>query len=62
MVPWTAFDQHQIGDGKDTYLWLDNWHPLGPLYKKYDQRIVFTIGRSLEAKFWEIIHMGLEMA
>ncbi|KAL7196746.1 hypothetical protein ACSBR1_036705 [Camellia fascicularis] len=21
-----------IGNGKNTYLWHDNWHPLGPLY------------------------------
>lgn len=23
--------QHRVGDGKDTWMWLDIWHPCGPL-------------------------------
>lgn len=24
--------KHRIGNGNNTFVWLDNWHPLGPLY------------------------------
>ena len=25
--------RHILGDGSGTFLWLDNWHPLGPFIK-----------------------------
>lgn len=38
--------QYRIGDVLGTSLWLDNWHPLGPLYNRFGNDVVFTLGRS----------------
>ena len=46
---------HIIGDGKDTFLWLNNWQPLVPLYKRFGEGIVYNLGRSLSAKIESII-------
>ncbi|KAG5516677.1 hypothetical protein RHGRI_037426 [Rhododendron griersonianum] len=32
-VQCQSFVKHSIGDGQGTFLYLDNWHPSGPLYK-----------------------------
>ncbi|KAF7135115.1 hypothetical protein RHSIM_Rhsim08G0197000 [Rhododendron simsii] len=45
--PWI---QYVIGDGKSTYLWADNWHNLGPLYKRFGDSRDFNVGRPLSAK------------
>ena len=47
-----------VGDGKSTFLWLDNWHPLEPWYKKIAEQVVFDLGRLLRATVAEIIHEG----
>lgn len=39
-----------VGNGKDTFLWLDDWHTLGPLFQKFGSRVMFNLGRSLGAK------------
>lgn len=41
-----------------THLWCYDWHPLGPLYKINRHRIVFNMGRSLNAKVAYVIHRG----
>ncbi|KAI8534468.1 hypothetical protein RHMOL_Rhmol10G0092200 [Rhododendron molle] len=54
----------RIGNGSDTYLWLDNRHTLGPLiqkygdplFLKYGDQVVFNLGRSLHATVSSIIH------
>ncbi|KAF7143946.1 hypothetical protein RHSIM_Rhsim05G0215400 [Rhododendron simsii] len=51
--PWI---QYVIGDGKSTYLWADNWHNLGPLYKRFGDSRDFNVGRPLSAKVSSIIH------
>lgn len=38
------------------FLLLDHWHPLGPLYKKYGERVVYNLGRSLLTKVDSIIY------
>lgn len=43
------------GQGPGTFLWHDNWHPLGPLYNRFGNDIVFDLGRSLQAKVSSII-------
>ena len=53
-----AMISYDIGNGQDTFLWLDNWHPLGPLYQKFGDRVVHNLGRSLSAKVTSIIHNG----
>lgn len=44
-----------VGNGKNTFLWLDNWHPLGPLYARFGSRVVYNLGRNLLAKVDTII-------
>lgn len=50
---------YKIGDGASTFTWLDNWHPLGPLYARYDERVWSNIGQSLHAKVSSIIQNGM---
>ncbi|GFZ01445.1 hypothetical protein Acr_15g0000540 [Actinidia rufa] len=50
--------RHLVGNGRDTFLWLDNWHPVGPLYKKFGDRVVGNAGRSLLANVSDIICNG----
>ncbi|KAI8559863.1 hypothetical protein RHMOL_Rhmol04G0208500 [Rhododendron molle] len=50
--------RYQIGNGASTFLWLDNWHPLGPLYKRFGVNVCCNIGRSLQAKVSTIIIDG----
>ncbi|KAI8568988.1 hypothetical protein RHMOL_Rhmol02G0244100 [Rhododendron molle] len=45
--PWITY---VIGNGRNTFLWLDNWHPLGPLFAKFGSRVVYNLGRSLQTK------------
>lgn len=43
-------DQAFMGNGATTFLWLDNWNPLGPLFYIFGDIIVFNLGRSLHTK------------
>ncbi|XP_058211806.1 uncharacterized protein LOC131323991 [Rhododendron vialii] len=45
--PWIKY---VIGDGSSTFLWIDNWHALGPLYQKFGDVIAVDRGRSLLTK------------
>lgn len=54
--PWIKY---VIGNGASTYLWVDNWHNLGPLYQKFGDYTGFNGGRSLTNKVASIIHNGL---
>ena len=35
--------KHRIGNGCGTFLWYDNWHPLGPLLDKFGNRVVYDV-------------------
>lgn len=50
--------KHVIGDGDSTFLWLDHWHNVGPLYKVFGDNIVRNVGSSPLAKVYSIIHEG----
>lgn len=50
--------QYRVGNGKSTFLWFDNWHPLGPFYKRLGEEVVYNLGASLNAKVSSIIHQG----
>lgn len=39
-----------VGNGRNPLLWLDNWHPLGPLYSKFGARVIYNLGGTLHAK------------
>lgn len=50
--------QYKIGNGRSTFLWLDFWHPLGPLYGRFGNEVVYNLGRSLLSRVTSIIHKG----
>lgn len=29
------------GNDMNVFVWLDNWHPLGPLFKRFGESVVF---------------------
>lgn len=45
-----------IGNGKDTRLWLNNWHPNGVLIKSYGERIRYDAGSDRLCKVNTILH------
>ncbi|KAI8537423.1 hypothetical protein RHMOL_Rhmol09G0022900 [Rhododendron molle] len=47
-----------VGNGQGMFLWLDNWHPMGPLYDRFGNEVVFNLGRSLQARVSFIISQG----
>lgn len=42
--------RYKVGNGASISIWLDNWHPLGPLHKKYGEQVCAHVGRSLHAR------------
>lgn len=44
--PWITY---VVGNGYNIFLWLDNWHPLGPLKTKFGSRFVYNLGRTINA-------------
>lgn len=48
--------QHRIGNGENTFLWMDNWHPVGSLLDKYDNRIIDDSSLRRNAKMEDIIN------
>ncbi|GKV49366.1 hypothetical protein SLEP1_g56121 [Rubroshorea leprosula] len=48
--------KHIPGDGKDIYLWHDNWHPSGPLVENFGARIVQDSGFSSQAKLEVVVN------
>ena len=54
-VGWPMF-RHVIGDGRETFLWLDSWHPLGPLYKRFGKSVVYNLPGLSQLKVDSIIH------
>ena len=50
--------RHKIGNGFGTFLWYDNWHPLGPLLDKFGPRIVYDAALPLHARVRDIIDDG----
>ncbi|XP_028097184.1 uncharacterized protein LOC114297036 [Camellia sinensis] len=49
---------HKIGRGDSTFLWYDNWHPLGPLWKKFGDRILYDSNLNSETKVNQIVDGG----
>ncbi|KAI8571379.1 hypothetical protein RHMOL_Rhmol01G0115400 [Rhododendron molle] len=50
--------RYHVGNGANTFLWLDNWHTLGPLYAKFGERVVTNLSKALWAKVATIIDQG----
>ena len=50
---------HHIGKGEHTFLWFDNWLPIGPLLDRYPERLAYDAAININAKVNAIIR-GLE--
>lgn len=38
------FLKHKVGDGRNIFLWFDNWHPVGCLLDAYGYRVMYDAG------------------
>ena len=47
--------KHKIGNGCGTFLWYDNWHPLGPLLEKFGHRVDYDSAIHLNSKVSMVI-------
>lgn len=47
--------RYAVGNGKSTWVWLDNWHPRGSHYKTLGEEVAYHLGQSLTAKVCSII-------
>lgn len=47
--------RHIIGNGLDTSLWFDNWHPDGPILLNWSSRAIYDSGLPNKAKVSSII-------
>lgn len=47
LQPWITY---VVGNGLKTFLRLYNWHPLDPLHNKFGARVVYHLGRNLNAR------------
>ena len=50
--------KHKIGTGCDTFLWFDNWHPLGPLLDRFGYRVIYDAALPLTSKVKDVIAGG----
>ncbi|GKV46850.1 hypothetical protein SLEP1_g53811 [Rubroshorea leprosula] len=48
--------QHIPGDGTETHLWHDNWHPSGPLVETYGTKIIQDAGIPSHAKLAVVVN------
>ncbi|GKV34604.1 hypothetical protein SLEP1_g42967 [Rubroshorea leprosula] len=46
---------HSLGDGEDTFLWLDHWHPSGPLIDVYGDSVMKSSGLPYNAKVSTVV-------
>jgi hypothetical protein len=45
-------------DGRNIFLWYDNWHPAGCLFDAYDHRALYDAGHAIGPKLSSIIKQG----
>ena len=50
--------RYAVGDGCNIAIWVDNWHPLGPLCKNFWEEVVRNLGISLRAKVSTTVSSG----
>nr|GEY86361.1 hypothetical protein [Tanacetum cinerariifolium] len=46
---------HKIGDGRNTSLWFDNWHPICPISNFISKRMIASSGLSMQSKVADVI-------
>lgn len=47
-----------MGNGDNTFVWFGNWHPLGPLYDRFGNRVIYDSRLLRNALVKNIIHHG----
>jgi hypothetical protein len=47
-----------VGDGSNTFMWLDSWHPDGVLLDKFSFRVVYDARSCVEAKLSSVLERG----
>ncbi|KAL7265026.1 hypothetical protein ACSBR1_002888 [Camellia fascicularis] len=47
--------KHCVGDGDKIFLWFDNWHPLGSLWAKFGDHIIYNSALGTESKVKDIV-------
>jgi hypothetical protein len=69
-VPWSwkkilklrylakQFISHKVGDGRNIFLWYDNWHLAGCLFDVYGPRTLYDAGHAISPKLSSIIKKG----
>ncbi|XP_028066993.1 uncharacterized protein LOC114269841 [Camellia sinensis] len=48
--------KYNVGNGKATFLWFDNWLPLGPVFNRFGERVIFDSGIQKFAKVESVIY------
>jgi hypothetical protein len=48
----------EVGNGKSIHLWLDNWHPLGPLFDNFGFRPIYDSQSQIDAKLDSVLRNG----
>ncbi|XP_028117723.1 uncharacterized protein LOC114315305 [Camellia sinensis] len=48
--------KYNVGNGKATFLWFDNWLPLGPLFNRFGDRVISNSGIQKFAKVEAVIY------
>lgn len=49
----------EVGNGQNILLWLDNWHPKGPLLGVYSSNVLFASGLPLNGRLSDVITAGV---
>ena len=47
--------KHRVGNGERTFLWFDNWHPMGPLLDHFGERIIYDSALKRDSKVAVIV-------
>lgn len=50
---------HELGNGMSTSLWVDTWHPVGPLCHFISKREIYMAGMHTNMKVGDIVSDGL---
>lgn len=53
-----GFLKFEVGDGTNIHMWLDNWHPCGPLLEIYGFRIIYESQSRIDAKLAFVLRNG----
>lgn len=47
--------RHRVGDGVDTHVWWDTWHPVGSLFSRVNGEVILNSSLGQHAKVAAIV-------